>query len=219
MITRPRSLARVSTLAAIATASASSAQAAIIVKNTSPVTSDNFTEGDVTWDVDGNGHDDALFKNYLRGTSTYFGIKRLYGLGAFGFKGEAVQKLSAGAMVGPTAVFCTTSVAFESGRIRMSGGFVSGESALVGFRFTLLPGSTTLYGWANITATNGDSDDDYGTFTINHWAYDDTGASILAGQTEAAAVPEPAAYAAGLGGLALGAAALRRRRQKRAVAA
>jgi MYXO-CTERM domain-containing protein len=224
MITRPRSLARVSTLAAVATASASSAQAAIIVKNTTPFTSDDFTIGEVYWDIDGNGVKDALIRNFQSSISsnTYFSHKLMLGNGDFKIKGDGkMQKLSAGAVIDAASGF--TGIAnkfFQSGSINplvMTGGFISGESALIGFRFSLLSGGPSLYGWANVTATNGDG---YGTFTINNWAYEDiAGASILAGQTVATAVPEPAAYAAGLGALALGAAALRRRRQNRVVPA
>lgn len=226
MIPRPRSLARVSTLAAVATASASSAQAAIIVKNTTPITSEDASGAAVYWNIDGNSSLEAGFINFQSSgpSSSLTGndkinLKRVIANPVFGFKGDGVmQKLSTGSVIDAASGFTgAISRIFQSGIInplQMTGGFISGESALVGFRF--LSGETSLYGWANVTATNGDG---YGTFTINNWAYDDTGSSILAGQTEATAVPEPAAYAAGLGGLALGAAALRRRRQKRTVAA
>ena len=113
--------------------------------------------------------------------------------------------------------FRTTRIAvFQNGYFRSASNFPSGESAYIGFQFK--PDSTVLYGWADVTLTETE-DDTYGTFTVNRWAYDDTGASILTGQTVAAPVPEPATYALGLGALALGAAGLRRRRQARAVAA
>ena len=88
----------------------------------------------------------------------------------------------------------------------------SGVSTYIGFRFN--PSGTELFGWANVTLTDGGS---FGTFVINEWAYDDSGSSIQTGQTSA--VPEPATYALGLGALALGAAGLRRMRQRKRLAA
>ena len=101
---------------------------------------------------------------------------------------------------------------FYNGFLENTASISSGVSTYIGFRFK--PSSTMLYGWANVTLTNGNF---FGTFVINEWAYDDSGSSIQTGQTSA--VPEPATYALGLGALALGAAGLRRMRQRKRLAA
>jgi hypothetical protein len=73
-------------------------------------------------------------------------------------------------------------------------------------------GGTTNYGWMQVTASGlGDYDSDQ-SFTVNSYAYDNTGASIRVGATTA--VPE----ASSLGLLALGAGGLliRRRTSRKA---
>ncbi len=71
-------------------------------------------------------------------------------------------------------------------------------------------GGTTNYGWVQVTASGfGDYDSDQ-SFTVNSYAYDNTGASIRVGATTAAAVPEPSS----LGLLALGAGGLLARRRR-----
>ena len=72
------------------------------------------------------------------------------------------------------------------------------------------------YGWLELASTSAT-----GTpATILGYAYDNSGASIVVGQTGLSAVPEPGTNAAlGLGALALGAAGVRRWRQNRRVTA
>jgi hypothetical protein len=223
-----QTLARASTLAAVATA-ASAVQGAVIVFNT-PITSNNINAGATGWNIDGIGGVEANIVNvvsFFSYTSTAFTLryKNIASAGA-GFKvvvhgGSKLKGLAANALINASrafspnvgGVFFSDSYRGMIGEFGNAVSFISGASSFMGFQFK--PGSTVLYGWANVTLTRGGN---FGTFTINSWAYDDTGASILTGQT-VAAVPEPASYAVGLGALALGAAALRRRRQARAIAA
>ena len=211
-LSRTQSLTCVSTLAAVATASG--AHAAIIVFNT-PITSNNSTGGSVTWNIDGTGSAEGQFVN-LGATSKYkrFGVYA-NGFGLLKSAGGKLQGLGANVPISVAKAFSPIiSDVLKSGNIQNAVNFVSGASTYIGFQFNP-SGSQVLYGWANVTLTNGGS---FGTFTINNWAYDNTGASILTGQS-VSAVPEPATSAVGLGALALGAAALRRRRQARALAA
>lgn len=92
----------------------------------------------------------------------------------------------------------------------IQGGFSDGVEGYIGFSFQ--PGSTVLYGWAKLTVNISNTD----VLLISEWAYDDSGSVITAG--DGAVVPEPAETVAGLGLLALGAAGLRRYRQKKRVA-
>ena len=62
----------------------------------------------------------------------------------------------------------------------------------------------TLYGWADITLSSALS------VTVHAWAFESTGGSILAGQTENSSTPVPGL--GGLAALACGAAGLRRKR-------
>lgn len=82
---------------------------------------------------------------------------------------------------------------------------------IIGFQFD--NGGTTNYGVARFSVRGFDDQDPLGTFTITEWAYDNMGNPISAA---ALAVPEPSTFVLGaLGGLALGATALRRRRKER----
>ncbi|MGI9177400.1 MAG: PEP-CTERM sorting domain-containing protein [Pirellulales bacterium] len=72
--------------------------------------------------------------------------------------------------------------------------------------------NAVYYGWMNVTAAGVDTMDPI-EFTLNAWAYDDTGASIKVGQISA--VPEPSTCALALAGLACGGYSLFRRRRPR----
>jgi len=200
-------------IAALFTASA--ANATIIYFNT-PITSDNTTEGDVIWNIDGVGGDEARLRNSFRSISgsNYF-LKNLrpyannfYVVSSSG----GLLGLAAGQTIYQGGFNASISFVFYNGSLGNVANITSGVSTYIGFRFN--PSGTELFGWANVTLTNGNG---FGTFVINEWAYDDTGASIQTGQTSA--VPEPATYALGLGALALGAAGLRRMRQRKRLAA
>jgi len=71
--------------------------------------------------------------------------------------------------------------------------------------------NAVYYGWMNVTASGIDTLSTV-TFTLNEWAYDNTGASIRVGQVSA--VPEPSTYAMALAGLACGGYSLVRRRPR-----
>jgi hypothetical protein len=58
--------------------------------------------------------------------------------------------------------------------------FTLGVPGIIGFAFEPNVGGSTYYGWARVTLSNS------GPGTLHSWAYDDTGAGILAGL-----VPEP----------------------------
>ncbi len=72
--------------------------------------------------------------------------------------------------------------------------------------------NAVYYGWMNVTASGIDTLSTV-SFTLNEWAYDNTGASIRVGQVSA--VPEPSTYAMAIAGLACGGwQAFRRRRTR-----
>ena len=198
-------------IAALFTASA--ANATIIYFNT-PITSDDSTEGSVYWNIDGEGDNEAIFINdtFLSTTDSTYSYKSLRNIANdFAVVGSSsLFGLAASQSINGGRSFDNNFYVFFSGSFDSVDNFTSGASTYIGFRFN--PSGTMLYGWANVTLTEGNQ---FGTFVINEWAYDDTGASIQTGATSA--VPEPATYAAGLGLLALGAAGLRRwRKQKNA---
>jgi hypothetical protein len=93
----------------------------------------------------------------------------------------------------------------------------SGSSKYLLFRFTNLSTSQVNFGWIELTkATTGfTTGESRYSVTLGEWAYDDSGAQILAGQV--VPVPEPATATLAMGGaLVAGAAGLRRWRKQRA---
>lgn len=210
---RSTSIGRVSTLAAVATATG--AQAAIITNanlGVSGFTSGSmFEEGNQYWNIDNAGIAEAYVHNIASTSSSiiYSQSKHIHRNGnGFGVVANtsSMLALNAGQLIGPGNSFVSFVSMFQSGQMESVVNFVSGTTTYIGFRFT--PAGTTLYGWAEVTLTNGGN---FGAFTLHSWAYDDTGAAITAGQTSA--IPEPASIATGLGALAMGAAALRRKRR------
>ena len=193
--------------------SASAANATIIYFNT-PITSDNTTEGNVVWDIDGDGGVEAILINSTTSTSFYKNLTRpgnnFYVMSVAG----DLLGLAAGQTIYDGKFTARIMSLFLSGSLENTASISSGVSTYIGFKFEPSDDDAELYGWANVTLTNGNG---FGTFVINEWAYDDSGSSIQAGQTSA--VPEPATYALGLGALALGAAGLRRMRQRKRLAA
>ena len=201
-------------IAALFTASA--ANATIIYFNT-PITSDNDTVGNVAWNIDGVGGDEVTLGN---SSSTFEGNTYFYkyltapagGFYVVSSSGNLLG-LAAGQTIYTGGFTSSISSVIYNGSLANVANISSGVSTYIGFRFNP-SGTEELFGWANVTLTNGDG---FGTFVINEWAYDDSGSSIQTGQTSA--VPEPATYALGLGALALGAAGLRRMRQRKRLAA
>ncbi len=204
---RARTFTRVSTLAAMATASG--AHAGIISFDTS-ITSGS--DRSVDWNIDGVGNEEAYFYNSTGSNSGIFkNFRRANHSFSFVTNADKMLGLAAGATIGASNNFRESLLSiFRDGNLNSVTNVVSGVATYIGFRFKLPSNNTIVYGWADVTLTN---DGDSGIFTINRWAYEDSGASILAGPPGASAVPEPASFAVGLGALALGAAGLRRRRR------
>ncbi len=116
--------------------------------------------------------------------------------------GQAVA-LAAGALIGADSPY-RVGAAIAS-NFRVTG------TEFLGLRFVNDTTGAINYGWVEFTTTG----DTGFPATINRFAYENTGASILAGQS--AAVPEPGTVAA-LGAFGVGAAGLRAwRRRKKAV--
>ena len=194
--------------------SASAANATIIYFNT-PITSDNTTAGNVAWNIDGVGGVEAILNNSSSSSTFYKHLtapgNKFYVMSVAG----DLLGLAAGQTISSERRFTASiSTVFLNGFLENTASISSGVSTYIGFRFKPSNDDAELYGWANVTLTNGNG---FGTFVINEWAYDDSGSSIQTGQTSA--VPEPATYALGLGALALGAAGLRRWRQRKRLAA
>ena len=195
--------------------SASAANATIIYFNPeTKITSGNSAFGDVSWNIDGVGDAEATLNN--SGSIIGFFSKNLYS-NDNSFEvvttSGSLLGLAANESISKGRGFYYSVGLFYGASLSDVAGIISGVSTYIGFRFNP-SGTEVLYGWANVTLTDGGS---YGTFVINEWAYDDSGDPIQAGQTSA--VPEPATYALGLGALALGAAGLRRMRQRKRLAA
>jgi hypothetical protein len=155
----------------------------------------------IAWEGDGNG-------KFQRGGS---GIYPAY-LAPKDFP------VNAGAFTRPAAFANVNLGNLSSGGFSNSGNAAfSGSSKYLLFQFTNL--STTNFGWIELTnATTGVTGALKSAYsvTLGQWAYDDSGAPILAGQ-EVAPVPEPATATLAMGGaLVAGAAGLRRWRKQRA---
>jgi MYXO-CTERM domain-containing protein len=207
--TRTRSLVGVSTLSALASATGATAG---IVFDTTSVTSNNTDTGSVSWDIDGDGSAEAYLDNSVGGESVYKNLVSNSNYFKVLHQNNGLLGLAENVVVSGTTSFFAGYInnILYNGSLSNVTNISSGTPTFIGFSFK--PTGTTYYGWAQVTLTEGER---FGTFTINQWAYENTGASILTGQTSA--VPEPSAYALGVGALALGAAGLRRRRRTRAV--
>ena len=89
-----------------------------------------------------------------------------------------------------------------------SGYYLDNGTQYIGFYLIDADNSNQTYnGWMKATVSGADSYDENISFTLDQFAYDNTGASIVVGQTVAAtaAVPEPSQVAASLlliGGIA-----------------
>lgn len=157
---------------------------------------------------------DVVLKNYVFGGGNYQGASINYAPGQLVISNASfpyyVSALSAGDTIDGATVGPTFSGSMAYG-VNANSEFDSTPSggAFIGLSF---PAGAfgTLYGWIRV-----DIDNQAGTFNIRDWAYEDSGAGILAGDTGNGFVPEPGA----LGLLAAGSAgllSLRRRRDEAA---
>lgn len=188
-----------------------------IVTNTElslPSISVNLTAQRYTdWNIDGEGSAEVQF--YVSSYNANLYLQNA--LNSFGFVGAAdnndlrnLALLPSPETVSVSRVFFNAAHIAYGSDFQDAAGFISGQEGYIGFRYKSAVTDTILYGWASVTITPGFS----GSFTINEWAYDASGASIQVGQTSA--IPEPANVAVGLGALALGAAGLMRWRKRKA---
>jgi hypothetical protein len=142
------------------------------------------------------------------------------GFDAIGFLASAgperdLQKLSSGQAINGAGIFRAEDVA--SVNKNQFGthlhGWAAGGIGFAAFEFVSTVSDNRDYGWVRLEYTSGASGLP-NSMTVLSWAYDDTGASIIAGDTGSApSAPEPSTAAMAL--LAAGAAgvvALRRRR-------
>lgn len=116
-----------------------------------------------------------------------------------GASGQAVA-LSAGALIGSGSPYRSGAAIATSFRVT--------GTEFLGLRFVNDTTGTINYGWVEFTTTGNTGF----PATINRFAYENTGTSILAGQT--GVVPEPGTVAT-LGAFGLGAAGLRAWRRKK----
>ena len=179
------------------------------------------------------------------------GIRSVYARGSaqLAVQGFFLQLFSAGAMwnqasaVGNSAVIGGRRWGIGSSSSGSGGSSYYGSYARAAFTFPVASkmgldpfndkyalfqfnnGQNTLYGWVQLSYAVSASfgpDPQFGPdLTIHSWAYDDTGASIAAGDTgqNGAQTPEPGTMAStGLAAVALGAAGLRQWRKTRKAA-
>ncbi|MGJ3243051.1 MAG: hypothetical protein ACFE0O_08880 [Opitutales bacterium] len=191
---------------------------------TTPITSDNATFGAIGWDVDGQGGDDEFVLNnntdtFITTSTTYTStFKKLetgtgggFGFVRVGPSNPSLKQLNTTSSIGATVASFVLGDRVVMSYGNAAGGLTAGTQ-YIGFFFD--NNGTNNFGWAKVTLTNGGQ---FGTFTIEEWAYDDSGADIRVGDT-VSAIPEPEAAAIGLGALALGAAGLRRLRKNKQAA-
>jgi hypothetical protein len=142
----------------------------------------------------------------------------------FLFSDGKVVKLSASVTVSAHSPFATpiweggrVALASQNGQIPVANsqfGWAPGQSGFAAFKFQTV-GQQMDFGWIQLDFTLG-SNGLANSITATNWAYDNTGAPILTGETESS-TPEPSTGALAL--LATGAAgvlALRRRRKSAA---
>ncbi len=140
-------------------------------------------------------------------TDAHLMVKKL---GANG-KISALSALAASAFEGGAPKLATSCVG--SGCLAAHQGWAPGAFGFAGFEFET-SGHNTDYGWIRLEYTLGSNGLADGV-TVEDWAYDNTGASIQAGQiSTGSSTPEPSTAAMGLlAAGAAGVAALRRRRK------
>jgi hypothetical protein len=213
-------------MALVVLSGSSVAEAGIVASQGLPLRPPATNNGQVGWDVDGDGNAEFGLLNGVTGRSVFFvtsyggsfSFFRTYAaaflIGSFGeFVGsDFLGKLPAGAVVGPDANFGVqyTQMLTVSGQIAV-GGWQMGETGFFGFKFGSGP---TLYGWAELAFDPTSANTAGYGYQILRAYYDDTGAPITVGNTgtDGSPVPEPSSYALAL--LAAGGVAAYRSRRK-----
>ena len=164
------------------------------------VTGVSGSSGAAGWDINPYNNNAGL---------TFYGAATPSGIMATGTPGTGAvaTALTAGALIssaGQFNQFQTQGTAFQPGGMNY-----------LGFRFQNESTGAQNYGWLLISSSAGTGTGLGFPASILGYAYENTGASILAGQTVAAPVPEPSTYA--MFGLAFaGAAGLSAWRRRRA---
>jgi len=200
------------------------ADAAVIYSGTQNITSDGFV------DINGNGNDFSITVSSATGASSY-GYANLNPIAGAQFirtNFSDVKKLASGSTISAGGNFFDSNGSFRYVVINSvgtkfeegdwAGGASAGAAgATSGFAgFKLNDNGTDIFGWLRFSIENEGPGNPFihegfpVKVTLLDWAYEDTGASILAGQT-VSAVPLPGS----LGLLAMGAtglAAFRRRK-------
>jgi len=197
------------------------ADAAVIYSGTKNITSDGFV------DINGGGNDFSITVSSMPGASSY-GYANLNPIGGAQFirtNFRDVKKLASGSTISAGGNFFDSQGSFRYVVIDSSGGkFEEGDwaggaagetSGFAGFK--LNDNGTDIFGWLRFSIENEGPGNPFIAegfpvkVTLIDWAYEDTGASILAGQ-KVSAVPLPGS----LGLLAMGVSGLAafRRRKK-----
>lgn len=183
---------------AAAAAAAASTDAAIVYSGAQNV---SITQGtSLNLNLDGDAYGDVTLKNYVffggnyQGASVNFFPGKLVTFNAGPFNYSYVKSLASGFQIDGSSVGPSFfgSMAYGAGNPNAQFNTVNG--AYLGLSFA--SGSNVFYGWVRVTIDN-----QSGTFIVNDWAYENTGAGIAAG-----AVPAPGALgllAAGASGLGL----------------
>ena len=104
-----------------------------------------------------------------------------------------------------------SSASFFDGKVSLNN---DGSGYYIGFRGTDSDTGSVYNGWFEVTVSGVGTLDDTVSFTLESYAYDDTGASIVVGNT--GVIPEPSTYGLLFGGFTLAVVAMRRRTSKQA---
>jgi hypothetical protein len=192
-------LAKYSTAAGAVFAGATAANAGIIYTEVD----ETLSNSDVSFNVDlsggndlGFGHSQVLYTSGTWTTSSSSSTTFTYGFAnVFGLSGAKIlqsstvaQKLAFGGVISASAnSWGNNAYLFHtSSNTRTSGEFDGGSSGYIGFRFDPNGGTDWKYGWVHIDSVA----EDFSSFHISGYAYEDSGDPITAG-----AVPEPSSLA------------------------